>query len=132
MKFYLAGKMTGIPKFNYPLFDLVAETLRSRGYDITSPAEMDSDETRAAALRSRTGKFTKRFATGETWGDFLARDVKLIADNMDAIILLPEWETSRGARLEAFVAISCGYPTFLWTGSDIEPIKLTINIEGLT
>ncbi len=41
IKWYLAGPMTGIPQFNYPLFDSVSAELRASGYDITSPAEMD-------------------------------------------------------------------------------------------
>ena len=43
----------------------------------------------------------------KTWGDFLSRDVKLIADTVGGIIFLPNWEQSRGARLEAFVGILC-------------------------
>lgn len=114
MRYYLAGPMSGRPKFNYPLFDSVAKELRSYGMDVQSPAEMDLPEVRKAALASKDGMmaaFNK--VSNETWGDFLARDVKLIADSLDAIILLPEWETSKGARLEAFVSINCGNPAYL-------------------
>lgn len=110
IKWYLAGPMTGIPHFNYPLFDSVAAELRASGYDITSPAEMDDPETRAEALASETGIHPGGITNGETWGDFLARDMKLIADTLGGIILLPGWERSKGARLETFVAIQCGYP----------------------
>jgi hypothetical protein len=113
IKYYLAGPMTGRPQFNYPLFDSVAEQLRGWGLEIFSPAEMDIDEVRDEAMANMTGDMPEtNEISGETWGDFLARDVKLIADELGGIILLPEWDTSRGARLEAFVALNCGYPAY--------------------
>ncbi len=120
MKLYLAGPMTGKPQFNYPLFDRVAAALRAEGYEIFSPAEMDNPEVRAEAMANMTGIMPEtNKISGETWGDFLARDVKLIADELDGIILLPEWDTSQGARLEAFVSINCGYPAYVYTTSII-------------
>lgn len=104
MRYYLAGPMTGIPQFNIPLFDEVTDKLRSHGYDITSPAELDSPEVRAAAMKSETGDRADVDSI-ETWGDMLARDVKIITDYMDSIILLPGWQKSQGARLEAYVAL---------------------------
>ena len=109
--YYLAGPMTGYPSFNYPLFDTVAESLRDSGYDIQSPAEMDDDATRAEAMASPDGRLDDAgMSSGQTWGDFLSRDVKLIADGCSGIILLPRWYESKGARLEVYVAMQCGYP----------------------
>jgi len=98
--------MTGIAQFNFPEFDEAAANLRKKGYEIVSPAEMDNEETRAAAMASPDGAPD---TSGPTWGDFLARDVKLIADDVQGVILMPDWHLSRGARLEAFVAILCGH-----------------------
>jgi hypothetical protein len=106
-RYYIAGPMTGHPQFNYPLFDSVATKLRGMGFDIVSPAELDDPSIRKVALASKDGAFDPEAFSGGTWADFLARDVKLIADDVDGVILLPEWETSRGARLEAFVALGC-------------------------
>lgn len=106
---YLAGPMTGIPQFNFPLFDRAAAALRARGLSIMSPAEMDDPETRRLAMLSQDGKMGDASPNGQTWGDFLARDVKLVADKCDSMILLPGWARSRGARLEAFVGLLAGY-----------------------
>lgn len=109
-RYYLAGPMTGIPQFNFPAFFAAAQALRQRGFTIVSPAELDEDATRDAALASPDGAMP---STGElggrTWGDILARDVKVVADRCDGIIFLPRWFESRGARLEAYVGILCGH-----------------------
>ena len=113
MKVYLANKMTGIPEFNYPWFDMAAQYLRDvKGLIVMSPAELDSPAARAAALASPDGDLaTFEHAAGETWGDILAKDVKLIADEeIDAIVVGPQWHESRGARLETFVAHQLGLP----------------------
>lgn len=126
MRIYLAGPMTGIPQFNFPAFDAAAADLRDRGFDVISPAELDRPETRAAALASEDGSPGTGTTSGETWGDFLARDVKLIADaGLEAIVVLPGWSGSRGARLETFIASALNaipvyaYPTLTPVGRSV-------------
>lgn len=106
MKVYIAGPMTGLPQFNFPAFDAAGEKLRNAGFRVVSPAELDDPVDRAAALASTDGSALS-YGTGvkRTWGEFLARDVRLLADDgIDAVVVLPGWEKSRGARLETFVA----------------------------
>jgi hypothetical protein len=124
-KVYVAGPMTGIPQMNFPCFDDAASALRQRGYEVVSPAELDSPESRAAALASEDGT-PAGYAEGETWGQFLARDVKLIADEgIQAIVVLPGWQESRGARLETFVARLCGLPILKYPHLDpVAPIQI--------
>ena len=99
-KWYLAGPMSGLPQMNFPMFERVERLLRKQGYDMVSPAELDSPEEQALAMQSN-GEWMSHM----TWGDFLARDVKIIADAVQGMILLPGWERSRGARLEATVGL---------------------------
>lgn len=104
--YYLAGPMSGLPQFNFPAFDSATRKLRNNDFNVVSPAELDSDAIREAALASLDGAPMPEHGT---WADFLARDVKLIADRVTGIIFLDGWEKSRGARLEAFVGILCGH-----------------------
>lgn len=127
-KVYLAGPMTGHPKFNFPAFDRVAGELRAlgEGFEVVSPAELDDPTARAAALQSEWGdpvEYAK--LTGLTWADFLSRDVKLIADGkFDSIVCLPGWEASRGARLETFVGYLQGLAIFAYSESgQVSPIS---------
>jgi hypothetical protein len=100
MRWYLAGGMTGYPQSNFPAFFAAAKDLRSHGIDLVSPAELDDADTVARALAD--------LPCQQSWADFLSRDVKLIADQVQGIIYLPDWQKSRGARLETFVGLLQG------------------------
>lgn len=104
MKWYLAGPMSGIPQFNFPAFFEAGKVLREAGHDIVSPAELDDREHAGEALASPHGDVGD---SSVTWGQCLGRDVQIIADTVDGVVLLPGWENSRGARLEAFVGVLC-------------------------
>jgi len=86
IKYYLAGPMTGYPEFNIPAFRAAKLNLEAQGFEIELPYDIDNT------------------AENWTWGQYLAEDIKLICDQCQGIILLPEWERSRGAKLE----IACG------------------------
>ena len=110
LTYYLAGPMSGIAKFNFPMFDAAAHALREQGFTIVNPAELDSDIVRYAAMRSPHGQHDVNGAIGgESWGSILARDVGIVADKCDGVIFLPRWSQSRGARLEAFTGVLCGH-----------------------
>lgn len=124
-KYYIAGPMSGIPQFNYPAFDAAAEVVRGQGHEALSPAEMDDEATREAALASPDGNLNT-FESDETWGDFLSRDVKIVADESDGVVLLPGWSNSRGARLEAFIALTVQKPVFLFIDEELRLADPTI------
>ena len=126
MKAYLAGPMSGYPKFNLPLFEEVTAKLRGAGWDIVSPAELDGNELNQASRQTDGDHdlFTK--ATGVTWGDLLARDVKVIADEgIEGIINLPGWEESKGARLENYVGLLKGLKFYEW----LEASEVVVELE---
>lgn len=121
MKVYLAGPMTGRPQFNFPAFDAAAAELRERGIEVVSPAEMDSPEVREAALASPDG--APDSAPGE-WADFLARDIQMVCDpSVEAVVVLPGWEASKGATFETDVARRLGKPVLAYP--DLEPVERT-------
>lgn len=99
--FYLGGPMSNIPHFNFPRFFEVGDKLRTRGYNIISPAELDDPQTEKAALASKDGRDQK--VAGQTWADFLARDLIVIAlPTCVGGIFIEGWEDSEGAKLESY------------------------------
>ena len=106
-KLYIAGPMSGYPQFNFPAFQEAATTLRGQGMEILSPAEMDDPETVKLTMASAHG-VVQTDLHGLTWGDFLARDVKIVADIATGVVVLHNWERSKGARLEVANALSAG------------------------
>ena len=117
MRVYLAGPMTGIPQFNFPAFDAAEADLRARGYDVVPPADLHDPLVREQALASEDGALNSVSAC--TWGDALALDVKMIADDgIEGIVCMEGWERSRGARLECFVAQLCGLPIYRYGAND--------------
>ena len=132
-KWYLAGPMTGIPQFNFPAFIEATAAMRDQGYIIFTPAELDSPAVQEAAMASATGNQADVNMI-ETWGDMLARDVKLITDELDGVVFLSGWAKSKGARLEAFVGILTGkfFGRYVPETGDIERMSPQTVLTQLT
>jgi hypothetical protein len=115
--------MSGLPQFNFPAFYEAAEKLRALGFEVVSPAELDDAEDAGAALKSKDGnaKDAKR-----SWGDFLARDVKMLADTgIQGIVFLPNWQNSKGAKLEAFVGLLQGFHFWEYDAENEDAMRIT-------
>jgi len=104
---YLSGPMTGYPDFNFSLFQRAAKTLREKGFQIVSPSEMDESQ----------GHWP--WARRPKWGAYLGRDVTVIIEECDGIIMLPKWRDSPGCRIELFVALTQGHATLEFKGGQV-------------
>jgi hypothetical protein len=100
--------MSGIKAFNIPAFDAAAASLRLRGFEVVSPAEQDGATAREVLLRSEHGSHDDLLVK-EPWSLYLARDFRILADEgIDAIVTLPGWKDSKGARLEVLLGKELG------------------------
>ena len=89
-RLYLAGPMTGLPDLNFPLFTSEAARLRSLGYEIVNPAEINADPK-------------------ADWLACMRADIKQLVD-CDGVATLPGWVKSRGASIEVGIAYGLGLP----------------------
>lgn len=113
MKIYLAGPMTGLPRFNFDAFDHAAAVLRRLGHEVISPADMDRE----------AGVNPDKPETGAAldFAEVMRKDLHCILD-CDAVVMLPNWEQSNGARLERTVAESTGKAVFIFVGESSDGI----------
>ena len=103
MRIYIAGPMTGIPYFNFPLFNKVAEELRAQGHEVFNPAERDRERHGGVDISANNPAGSPELAAQEhqfSLRDALADDTAYICKTADAIYMLPGRESSLGARAE--------------------------------
>lgn len=104
MKLYICGPMTGYPDLNHPAFYKAETHLMSMMYDVVNPARMDEE----LGLDPHKGVMEPEFLKNA-----VKRDLEAVM-TCDGIVLLPEWENSKGARAELAVAQWLGKPAYLY------------------
>lgn len=92
---YISGPMTGYPNFNRDLFNRVASELRSQGIIVLNPAEIPGHD-------------------DWDWLDWMREAIKMLLF-AKSVVLLPEWNLSRGASLEYEIAFNLGLEIAEWT-----------------
>lgn len=105
---YLAGPMRGIPEYNFPAFHEAARVLRARGYRVDNPAERD--EARG---------FDPANDEAQPLAYYMQDDLPAVCRS-DAVVVLPGWESSRGATLEVLVARAVDKPVLAYP--DLSPV----------
>lgn len=88
-RLYVAGPMTGYPKFNYPAFNAAADRLAAAGFPVLNP--VDAEEHNPTP------------GTPQAWEWYMRHALRMVLAS-DGIATLPRWQESRGARLEVSIA----------------------------
>lgn len=131
-RIYIAGPMSGYPRYNVDTFDSAAQHFRMEGFEVFNPADMDRDAgfDHYAVPQMRLTQSDKR--------EFMRRDLMAIC-RCNAIALLPGWEKSKGVKVELALAEFLGLMVFnveanAWRrfGEDeCEPEESSLLIPGL-
>lgn len=85
--FYLGGPMRSYPELNKPMFTLVANILRKRGFTVWSPSEHKS-------------------YLQLSFAQCMTVDLNMVINRCRKIALLPGWRNSLGANMEVFSAFA--------------------------
>jgi len=95
-KIYVSGPITGIPEDNYPNFVAAAQSLYELGYrKIVVPHDLFRDHDPKALQ----------------WSDYMRGCIKEMMD-CEALITIPGWEESNGAKLEVYICNALNIPVF--------------------
>ena len=86
---YVAGPMTGQTDLNYPAFDTAAKHLRGYGFVVENPAE------------------NERPNPTPTWAEWMRLGLTQML-RCNSVLLLPGWHASKGAVIEARIALDLG------------------------
>ena len=105
MKVYIAGPMSGLPERNYPAFNRATEQLARIGFEPLNPATVDNG------------------GQQRDWQWYMRRSLAMML-TADRVALLPGWENSRGARIEAQLADDLDIP--------ITPIEHLLHTDEVT
>ena len=109
--------MTGIPFFNFPLFNSVTAELRAQGHEVFNPAERDIERHNGKDISADNPNGCQIVAAknhGFSLRQALADDCEYICLQADAIVMLPGWEHSKGARAEHALAAALGHNIMHW------------------
>ena len=101
VRLYLSGPMTGLPEHNYQAFAEAAHTLRQAGIEsVVSPHEL--------AAPNCDGCLEHEHHDIHDWQAHMREDIIALM-GCDTIVMLPGWQSSKGAKLEMLIGMELGY-----------------------
>ena len=115
-KLYVAGPMRGYPDFNFPAFHAAAAALRAKGHIVFNPAEHDEE--------SGFNPLEQPLSELDLEGAF-RWDIAAVLQ-VNAVVVLPNWEDSEGTMLEVSTARHIGTPVLAYgTMKPVRPELIT-------
>jgi hypothetical protein len=124
MKIYIAGPMSGVEDFNFPLFFETEKKLKELGYEVINPAHNDGKTLEEAVASAGTPE-----RPTNSWAYYMRRDLPSVL-SVDALCVLPGWQGSKGASLEVQVAQALGLPIYVIKNGELTPRVTVIGIAG--
>lgn len=112
---YISGPMTGRPNWNFEAFNHAASTLRlGLGPDkvvVHNPAEWGEKSEHPSGSEQSHKAFVHRDLA------FLAAMIDKVPEGKAQLVVLPEWDTSKGAVAEVLLGVTMGVGVFLFDRS---------------
>lgn len=100
---YIAGPMSGYPRWNKAEFDHAESIIALRGQEPLNPFNLNP-------IPDKESHEFNEEDFESLWRACMRKAVAAIAATADRIVVLSGWENSRGARVEVQLALDLGIP----------------------
>lgn len=102
--------MRGIRDFNFPAFHEATKSLRERGHEVFNPAELEEKEFGIGFNKSETGDLKDIAHLNWDFRKAFFKDCEFVSLYADAVVVLPDWQKSKGATAEVAIARTLSLP----------------------
>lgn len=130
IKIYISGPISGCENLNRHEFDRVEKTLLEQGCRPVNPFTLTDNHnyliTLTRDLEQAISEVEKQKIETEIWRYCMIADIQALL-RCGLLIVLKNWETSKGANLEICIAQKLGIPVLL--EETLEPINYTFDIQ---
>jgi hypothetical protein len=113
--------MSGVQDWNFPAFFEAERQLLELGHEVINPAHNDGATYDEALASANAGK--------HSWNWYMRRDLTNLI-TCDAVCLLPDWKSSKGASLEVNVAKSLDMPLYILRDGVLTPRVEILGLSG--
>lgn len=111
---YISGPISGMMNGNFDAFMFAQKQLERDGYIVVNPHEIGRDIYKKHSLIEKPATIVElQKYNDETWREFMRNDIKHLVD-CDCVMLLDNYETSRGCRLEIVIAQKLNIPIYMF------------------
>lgn len=107
---YISGPMAGYPNLNQDEFRRAAKLITDQGLTAVVPHDITAYLHAGDCPVGYTDKMDQPRVHGHSAACYLRADLRTML-TCDIVVLLDNWHTSIGARVEHRVAVTCGIPT---------------------
>lgn len=125
MKIYIAGPMTGLPQYNFVNFTKAKFMWQKLGHEVQTPFDANN-----RVWQKHFGKNFDPYHAICDYGNKVMLDCWKEDINVllwaDVIALLPEWEKSRGARIEVQTALL--FNKYIHNAITLERVKIKVSL----
>lgn len=121
---YISGPISGLLNGNFDAFKAAQEKLEMEGYIVLNPHEICKDIYNKWALKPPTNGAEERVM----WEEMMKECIRHLT-LADDVFVLSNWETSKGATVELFIAQKLGISTYY--SSNYETFQVAFGLQKL-
>lgn len=122
-KVYISGPMSDVENLNFEEFEKAEVKMKSFGFEVFNPHKFPE------LITQEFSESIKELTKNESWVKYMKVDLIKMLQQCEFVLALNNWERSRGATLELFIAKSLGMPVI--HHETYEELNVSFKIERI-